>query len=290
MTSPTPTTLERFAPLPSLILVNTVAVYGQFAWAEGNLPSVTINGWSFPLWAFLFAAALESIAIYLSYEAHKARMAGDSSAKLWAAAYGLALLAGGLNYWHWAGADHSPTPAAVAFAAMSTLSPWLWGIRSRSLHRDELRDQGLIEPRSVKFSTARWLLHRQRTWAAFKAAVWAGETDPKKAVALVEVPTEVGIPTADSKSEPANLDAPQAPSAPAVPAGLHLAPPPLTANDRAVLDAITSDAVMGAMDVCRALNRDPDKARSAIRGSLERLEKLGHIEKTGTKYRRRKVA
>jgi hypothetical protein len=50
--SPAPVTaLERWAPLPPLVLVNTVAVYGQYGWAAANLPPVTINGRAFPLWA-----------------------------------------------------------------------------------------------------------------------------------------------------------------------------------------------------------------------------------------------
>jgi hypothetical protein len=196
--SPAPVTaLERWAPLPPLVLVNIVAIYGQYGWAAANLPGITVAGSTFPLWAVLFAAALESIAIYLSYEAHKARMAGDSSAKLWAAAYAVAFLAGALNYWHLADpVTHRPTPAAVAFAAMSLLSPWLWGIRSRSMNRDRLRDLDLIEPRAVKFSAARWALFPRETFAAFKAAVWVGETNPLAAVALIE-PDEASAVTAD---------------------------------------------------------------------------------------------
>jgi hypothetical protein len=193
-TSPAPAVapridLERWVPLPPLVLVNIVAVYGQYGWAEANLPGITVGGATLPLWAVLFAAALESIAIYLSYEAHKARMAGDSSAKLWAAAYAVAFLAGALNYWHLADpVTHQPTPAAVAFAAMSLLSPWLWGIRSRSMNRDLLRKLDLIEPRAVKFSTARWVLFPAATFRAFRAAVWAGETNPRAAIAMLEQP------------------------------------------------------------------------------------------------------
>jgi hypothetical protein len=119
-------------------------------------------------------------------------MAGDSSAKLWAAAYAVAFLAGALNYWHLADpVTHQPTPAAVAFGVMSLLSPWLWGIRSRSMNRDRLRDLDLIEPRAVKFSAARWALFPRETFAAFKAAVWVGETNPLAAVGLLERPSRV---------------------------------------------------------------------------------------------------
>lgn len=174
----------RLALLAPVVLVNAVAVAGQYVWADTSLPRwvvfTVIN-----LTAVGFASALESIAIYLQYEAHQAQMAGDSAWKLKAGAYGVALLVGALNYWHWADPiTHGPTPAAVAFGGLSAISPWLWGIRSRSLHRAKLRDLGLIEERAVKFSSARWFLYPLATFRAFRLAVWVGETDPKAAVGL----------------------------------------------------------------------------------------------------------
>jgi hypothetical protein len=279
--SPAPVTaLERWAPLPPLVLVNIVAVYGQYGWAEANLPGITVRGSTFPLWAVLFAAALESIAIYLSYEAHKARMAGDSSAKLWAAAYGVAFLAGALNYWHLADpVTHQPTPAAVAFAAMSLLSPWLWGIRSRSMNRDRLRDLDLIEPRAVKFSAARWVLFPRQTFAAFKAAVWAGETNPRAAVALLEQPAPAVTDDAQPVSEPVD-GAPAAPQA-----GPRLVPQLVAnASDRAILAALTEP--LGQSELARRSGVAP----STLKNATKRLEAAGHVEKVGTLYQRRGVA
>jgi hypothetical protein len=281
--SPAPVTaLERWAPLPPLVLVNIVAVYGQYGWAEANLPGITVRGSTFPLWAVLFAAALESIAIYLSYEAHKARMAGDSSAKLWAAAYGVAFLAGALNYWHLADpVTHQPTPAAVAFAAMSLLSPWLWGIRSRSMNRDRLRDLDLIEPRAVKFSAARWALFPRQTFAAFKAAVWAGETNPRAAVALLEQPAELGIAEAESKPQPQDLESLVPPAA-----GPRLVPQLVTnESDQKVLAALNGKALGQT-----ALSEASGVAPSTLKNAVKRLEAAGHVEKVGTLYRRRGVA
>lgn len=189
------------ALIAPVLLVNAVAFSGQYAWANANLPRWDIaigpgaHDLAFNLTAAAFAAALESIAIYLQYEAHTALMAGDASLKLRLGSYAVAILAGVLNYWHWANPDHSPTPAAVAFGALSAISPWLWAVRSRSMHREQLREQGLVEQRAVKFATARWLLYPRRTYRAFRLAVWDGETDPRAAIALLEQPAGADVAT-----------------------------------------------------------------------------------------------
>lgn len=161
-----------------LILVNSAAIYGQAGWAYEHLvQSVILAG--------LFAASLESIGVYLSMEAHAALMAGDASLRLRLGSYAVAALVGTLNYWHFS-IDWQPTSLAVTFGALSSISPWLWAIRSRSISRDRLRTLGLIDPRAVRFSPLRWLLHIGRTWTAFRAAVWAGVVDPIAAIALAD--------------------------------------------------------------------------------------------------------
>ena len=174
-------TVHAIALIIPLVLVNIVAVYGQVAWARTNLHAGLAV-------ALLFAGALESVGVYLAAEAHAALMAGDAALRLRLASYTVALIVGALNYQHWAGPGGSPTPAAVAFGSLSAISPWLWAVRSRSLRRADLRALGLIDPRTVRFSSARWLLHFGRTWRAFRLAVWAGETDPARAVALLDPP------------------------------------------------------------------------------------------------------
>jgi hypothetical protein len=159
-----------------LVLVNTAAVYGQAGWAFDHL----IHQW---LIAALFAAAVESIGVYLAFEAHAALMAGDASARLRSGSYLIGLLAGALNYAHFAGPAYRPTPLAVTFAALSSISPWLWAIRSRSMNRARLRELGQIDPRAVRFSLLRWLLFPFRTIRAFRVAVWHGIVAPAEAVA-----------------------------------------------------------------------------------------------------------
>jgi hypothetical protein len=166
-----------------LALVNSAAIYGQAGWAYERL----VASW---MLAYLFAGALESVGIYLAAEAHAALMAGDASLRLRLGSYGIGMLVGGLNYWHFAGPHGRPTALAVTFGALSSISPWLWAIRSRSLNRDRLRQLGLVDPRAVRFSPLRWLLYPARTFRAFRAAVWAGVVEPAAAVALAEPPDE----------------------------------------------------------------------------------------------------
>jgi hypothetical protein len=182
-------TLARHAVLIlPLILVNGAAIYGQVSWAETNLTSGNLAG------AILFATTLESIAIYLAYEAHSSLIAGDASGRLRLASYLAAAVVGSLNYSHFAGEDLQPTTPAIAFGMLSALSPWLWGIRSRSMRRDQLRTLGLIDPRAARFATAKWALYPIRTFRAFRWAVAAGEQRERVAWEAIYQP---GRPTLD---------------------------------------------------------------------------------------------
>jgi hypothetical protein len=169
------------ALIAPLLLVNGVAGWGQTAWAlEHVTPHLVL--------AVAVAVTIESIGVYLAFEAHSALMAGDAALRLRLGSYGVGLLAGTLNYWHYAPTPGHLTAEAVTFGVLSAVSPWLWAIRSRSLSREQLRAQGLIDPRSVKFTSAQWLWFPVQSLRALRQAVWVGETNPAKARALV-VPT-----------------------------------------------------------------------------------------------------
>lgn len=155
-----------------LILVNLAAVYGQAGWAHDALRR---GGW---LWAVLFAAAVETVGIYLAAEAHAALLAGHSSGALRLGSYAVGALSGCLNFAHFAGPGYAPTPLAVTFGLLSSISPWLWAIRSRAMNRARLFAAGLIDPRAVKFARLRWALFPLRTFAAFRLAVWEGVQSP----------------------------------------------------------------------------------------------------------------
>jgi hypothetical protein len=194
-----------------LILINAAALYGQASWSSANLT----HSWP---WALVLAAALEGVGVFLAAEAHHARMAGEAALRLRLGSYGVAGVVGLANFLHWRAAG---VPAGATFGLLSASSPWLWAIRSRSLRRGELRNAGLIDPRAVRFSLVRWMLYPARTFKAFRAAVWVGETDPVAAIRLAE-------PTAPS----ASVVQPSVSVPPAVPAGVPgpVSPPLMLAS------------------------------------------------------------
>ena len=162
-----------------VVLVNAVAFYGQLAFLRSHLAApVAVQA--------LVAVALESIAVYLAWQAHLAQLADDSALRLRLAAYGMALLIAAMNWSHYAGPHWRPTFAAVAFALCSAISPWLWSVHSRRESRDALKARGLIEPHAVRLGVTRWLWHPWRSPQVMWHATWAGENDPVKAIALTE--------------------------------------------------------------------------------------------------------
>jgi hypothetical protein len=192
-----------------LVLVNGTAVIGQIGWAADHLGR---RGW--PLAAnsavaVLFAATVESIAVYLAAEAHAALLARDPALKLRLSSYVVALVIGALNFSHYA-PGWRPNAEAVTFGLLSTLSPWLWAIRSRSANRDALRTAELIDRRSARFAFAKWLNFPGRTWRAYRLAVDTGETRERYAweasrpavSPAAPVPLRV-VPPSRSRSVPA---------------------------------------------------------------------------------------
>lgn len=162
----------RIALAVPLILVNASAIWGQYGWAVDHLGGGALV-------ALGFALAVESVGFYLAVEAHSALLAGHAAGLLRYGSYLVGLLAALLNYWHW-----RPTglPAALAFAALSALSPVLWGVYSRARNRTRLAALGLVDERAPKFSTARKLYHPVKTLRAASWAAWAGVSDPRAAV------------------------------------------------------------------------------------------------------------
>jgi hypothetical protein len=170
---------RNIALILPLLLVNAAAVWGQAGWAYDHLGrSVVI--------ACLFALAVESIGVFLAAEAHAALMAGHASGTLRLGSYAVGALVGTLNYAHFASPGYRPNPLAVTFGLLSSISPWLWAIRSRSMNRVRLYELGLIDPRAVKFSRLRWALYPVRTFSAFRGAVWAGIQRPDDAIATAD--------------------------------------------------------------------------------------------------------
>jgi len=164
-----------------VVLVNVVAFSGQLAFLRDHLPWV-------PAGQVLMAVTLETIAVYLAWQAHLAQLANDSALRLRLAAYGFALLIAAMNYSHYAGPGWRPTFVAVAVALCSAASPWLWGVHTRRTSRDRLMAAGLVEPHALRLGGTRWAWHPVRSVRVMSAATWQGITDPAKAIGAAYPP------------------------------------------------------------------------------------------------------
>jgi hypothetical protein len=159
-----------------LVLVNAVAFGGQLAFLREHLPWGLVG-------QVTMAIALESIAVFLAFHAHVAALANDSAFRLRLAAYTFAVVIAAMNYSHYARPGWGPTFPAVAVGLMSASSPWLWGVHSRRVSRDQLMARGLIEPHALRLGTTRWVWHPIQSARVMFRATWTGTTDPAEAIA-----------------------------------------------------------------------------------------------------------
>lgn len=184
----------RVVPFLPLFLVNTMAVFGQLGWGRENLTQVGASPDDLARWvvALMFAATLESIALFLAYYANRALDRGDSATALYLAAFGVAGLVAGVNYSHYADGEEitfltldvpGPSAMAVVFALCSVASPWLWRIKHRDANRNKLHALGVIDAKAVRLGMARKIWHPVRSFKVMWHATWSGETNPAKAVA-----------------------------------------------------------------------------------------------------------
>lgn len=189
--------VARLVPYLPLVLVNVMAVMGQFGWGRANLDQIgsSVNHPARIVVALLFAGALESLALFQGYYADKALQRGDSAAGLYLGAFGTAAVVAGLNYSHYAATDTTtvlglevpaPTATAVVFALFSFISPALWRIHSRAVNRDRLKAAGEIDARAVRLSWSRKLWHPIRSIRTMYWATWEGVATPAEAVELYE--------------------------------------------------------------------------------------------------------
>ena len=184
-----------------VILVNAVAVIAQLAFLRGHLSSA-------PAGQALVAITLESVAVYLAWQAHLAIIADDSAMRLRLAAYGFAAIVGVMNYSHYMAPGWRPTFPALVFALCSVISPWLWSIHSRRQSRDALKARGLIEPHAVRLGATRWMWHPVRSARVMWHATWIGENDPAKAIALAESAAPDGGQDDDTEGDSDTLPPP----------------------------------------------------------------------------------
>jgi hypothetical protein len=170
-----PVTVHRIVAALPIVMVNIVAVTGQFQWAREHLPTWDWYG------QIVFAIALETIALTLAYHAHLAETENDSALGLKLASYGFGLLIGTLNFSHYSH-EWQPNAVALVVGMMSSVSPVLWGIYSRRVSRNRLLANGLIDRHSIRLGMTRWVWHPIRSARVTYAATWNGETHVARAI------------------------------------------------------------------------------------------------------------
>lgn len=183
--------MARTIPYTPLILVNLAAITGQVGWALDHLEigdSGSVLRW---IVAGLFGTTAESIALFLQFYANRALRNRDSASSLYLFAFAVAGLVASLNFSHWSNpvGDEffgKPNATAISFALCSFISPWLWRIKDRAAHREELKNAGEIDVRAVKLSMSRKLMHPYRSFMVVWYASWDGVTNPAEAVANYE--------------------------------------------------------------------------------------------------------
>ena len=258
-----------------VILVNAVAFGAQLGFWRAHVPLVAE--------AVLVALALESIAVYLAWQAHLAQLADDSALRLRLAAYGMALLIGTLNYSHFMLPGWRPTVAAVTFGMMSAISPWLWSVHSRRVSRDALKAKGLIEPHAVRLGATRWQWHPVRSVRVMSHATWIGETDPAAAIAVWQ-PREAHKPAAqvtvtagpEVTPEPPVQVTPEPTSSQAAPAAQvrsrrKAQVKPSRISDADLKDEIRSVLAVGTAPSVNAVAKALGRGRDRVRPLLEEV-------------------
>lgn len=163
-----------------LVVVNALAVYGQLAYAMEHIAPET---WLMPARVALsigFAAAVESVALYVGWHAHDALLLRSHSTaralRRWS--FIIAACVAAMNYAHFARPDMKPTAAAVAFGMLSLLSPWMWGLHSRRAARIQLLKERRVDDAGAEFSSTRKRAFPIRSLRAYRWSIDHNVTDP----------------------------------------------------------------------------------------------------------------
>ena len=158
----------------TLLLVNAAAMWGQAGWALSHIaPHVIPDDWrhaaTFGIFlAIGFAVAIEGVGTFLALSADEADAAGLPSGGIRLASYAVGFfVSGGLNLSHWGFES-----AGFAFAFLSAISPFLWGVRAR------IRRGRVVAP-------SRRLWHPIRSIALIRAMAWEGIATEELGIAFL---------------------------------------------------------------------------------------------------------
>lgn len=166
-----------------LVIISGLAIIGQCG-SFGEILKPVFGDVLGSVLGGLCAVALEMIALFLGLHALKALRRKDSAAGLLFAATIVAGIVAYMNYSHFAGDGHGKSYiVAWTFALFSFVAPFMWRIKIRSDHRDELVANGEIDKRGLRLERSRLLWHPIDSLKVMSHAAWTGERDRDKAVA-----------------------------------------------------------------------------------------------------------
>jgi hypothetical protein len=140
------------------------------AWSSQTSYAMDAFGWPL-VFALGFAAAWELSTTFTGWMYHQARKSGDRGAEYRILTWVFALGAAAMNYAHHAGPHGEPTQASVAFSAMSVTGMVLWESYARLVHRQYLRDEGLIPRARPRLGVVRWVRYPVHSWTAWSVAI-----------------------------------------------------------------------------------------------------------------------
>ncbi|MEH1125034.1 hypothetical protein [Micromonospora sp. CPCC 206061] len=275
------TFVARLRLLVPLFIVNGAAVYGQIAYAYEDIAPADWPSQAKLALSVLFAAAVESIAIYVGWHAHDALLskATATAARLRRASYAIAAAVAAINYAHFAGEHMAPTAAAVAFGLLSLLSPWLWGLHTRRAQHVQLRDEGAVDCIGATFSAERVRAFPFRSWAARRWSIDHNITDPAAAWTgynAARAARQAAYPSGRWGTAWAALRGTLPTSAsptPAAPASDGPTPPQRPAAKRPASGTTTAAKASTSERVARAVAKNPDASPAQIAARLKVSER-----------------
>lgn len=207
-----PRARRRRAFMVPIVLVNLMALAGQAAWGYGEMVTGFLLGLTVlsVIAGVLLGTTLESISTWLMMQAHDATMEDQASGSLRFGAYAVSGVMAYLNYTHW---SVFARELGYAFALLSMVSPYLWSVYSKRAHAAQLAARGIVDPRGVKLSSKRKILHPFKSFGVTRHAAWTGETNPSLAVSDWESTRSVERPALQGDIQIETADSPEIESA-----------------------------------------------------------------------------
>lgn len=141
-------------------------------WSQTDYAKEAFGWWT--VFALGFAAAWELTTAFTGWMYHQARQQGDSGTIYRIMTWVFASGAAAMNYAHHCGPGGKPTQASVAFATMSIVGMVLWELYASLVHRQYLREQGLVSRARPKIGLIRWIRFPVRAWTAWSLTIENG--------------------------------------------------------------------------------------------------------------------